>query len=174
MGSYITTKMKELNLTQGQKAIVDDNCFDYVSQRKWRVNKKKTDKTYYAISGNSKVVKLHQEIWKYCNGSIPDGMIIDHANHNGLDCRLENLRLATPSQNKWNTVLPKHNSSGYKGVSARSDCNSFECRIKVNGKLLYLGSFKTALEAALAYDLAALSYFGEFALTNKMLGLIPL
>ena len=94
----------------------------------------------------------------------------DHRNRITLDNTSLNLRIATRRQNQQNRGVQK-NSSGYKGVGCKN--GKYWSRITALGQRWFLGRFKTAVEAAKAYDKAAVSLFGEFALTNKMLGLYP-
>ena len=88
----------------------------------------------------------------------------DHENHDTLDNRRSNLRVATTSQNGSNSRVRKDNTSGFKGVGYRG--GRFLAYIRVNGKRSYLGTYGTAVEAALAYDAAAREHFGEYACTN--------
>lgn len=99
--------------------------------------------------------------------NIPDGMFCDHINRNGLDNRKANLRPATHTQNIWHRAKFKHHSrSKYKGVDFANDMNRWRARIRVNGKRIYLGSFKNEFEVAKAYDRAAKLYHKEFAFLN--------
>ena len=95
-----------------------------------------------------------------------DGMYADHINHNKLDNRRCNLRVATKSQNGMNRFLQTNNTTGYKGVGYMPQKDKYRARIKVNGCEKHLGLFPTAKLAALAYDRAALKLHGEFAFTN--------
>jgi len=99
--------------------------------------------------------------------NIPDGMFCDHINHNGLDNRRANLRPVTLTQNVWNRrKFKKPSRSKYKGVDWSTEMKRWRARIRVNGKRIYLGSFKHEIEAAKAYDTAAAKYHGQFAALN--------
>jgi len=146
--------MKRIPLTQGKFSIVDDDDFEWLSKHKWTFNgycayRKVDDKNVY----------MHREIMK-----TPKGMDTDHKNHNRLDNKKENLRIATRSQNSWNKKKMDDNTSGYKGISKKK--KKWRARICVDGNHIYLGYYATKIEAALAYDNAARKYHGEFAYTN--------
>lgn len=95
------------------------------------------------------------------------GEEVDHINMNKLDNRRENLRICTSSQNKGNLEVRKSNTSGFKGVNWHKRSGTYEARIKINKRSVFLGNFATAQEAANAYDKAALELRGEFARTNS-------
>lgn len=111
---------------------------------------------YIAIVPETRALHLHR--------LIVDFEIVDHINRNRLDNRKANLRSATHGQNMVNTGPQKRNRSGYKGVYINK--KSYRVRITSNGKSVYIGTYKTAVEAALAYDEAAKKYHGEFAYLN--------
>ena len=90
----------------------------------------------------------------------------DHINGNTFDNRRENLRAATASQNQHNQTLRANNVTGYKGVSWHKQREKFRTRIMVNGHERHLGAFDSAIDAALAYDMAAREDFGIFAMLN--------
>ena len=104
----------------------------------------------------------HRLVWIFHNGTIPEGMQIDHIDADGPkdDNRIENLRLATHSQNMQNA---KSNIKKYKGVFPHGK-NVFYTMCKNQ----YIGSFPTAEAAALAYNVAAQVFFGKFAKLNKI------
>lgn len=113
------------------------------------------------INGKQKRIRLHRLIMGF-----PKKMMIDHINGNKLDNRKSNLRICNGKENTRNSSVQKRNKLGVKGVSI-THSNTYQAQIQVDGKLKYLGSYKTIKEAADAYDLAAQKYFGEFARLNN-------
>ena len=106
----------------------------------------------------------HHLAWVFCYGSFPEpGSDVDHINGNRDDNRIENLRLATRSQNNANARIGKNNSSGYKGVTWFKRHGLWRAQITVNRVNKHLGYFKCPKEAHQAYISAAESAFGEFA-----------
>jgi len=95
---------------------------------------------------------------------LPPGRV-DHTDGNGLNNCRANLRSATQSQNGMNR-RKQGNKSGYKGVSRATNSNRWQARIRVNRKATHIGTFDTRIEAARAYDEAALVLHGEFARLN--------
>lgn len=104
----------------------------------------------------------HRLAWFYVRREWPKHQI-DHINVNNSDNRYENLREATQQQNQANRGLQRNNSTGYKGVSFNKRQNKFFARIKINNKLIHLGSYENAEEAHQAYAVAANDRFGDFA-----------
>lgn len=112
-----------------------------------------------------KGVAVHRVIWALANGRWPDGPI-DHINRVPYDNRLVNLREATPSQNSVNRDTPRGNTSQFRGVGWHKCKQNWRATIKTLGKSFHIGSFKTEMEAATAYDQCAVEMFGEFAVLN--------
>ena len=94
----------------------------------------------------------------------PKGATVDHRDHNPLDNRKDNLRIATRSQQNMNRRLQKKHRTGFKGVWPTK--SGFSAMIKKDDKRVYLGHFQTAEAAARAYDDMARELFGEFAHLN--------
>lgn len=93
---------------------------------------------------------------------------VDHINRNQLDCRKANLRIGQQCFNAANSPAPKNNTSGFKGVVWHKAAKKWMARIKVNYKGIYLGLFDDPVEAAIAYNEAAVKHFGEFAWLNPV------
>lgn len=101
-------------------------------------------------------------VWLFHKGEWPSSQL-DHRNRDSLDDKIENIRLATLSQNRANIKRNSNNSSGFKGVGWRKDMGKWIARIGVGRKQIRLGYFGTPEEAHAAYVDAARKYFGEFA-----------
>ena len=96
----------------------------------------------------------------------PDGRATDHKDSDGLNNQRVNLRICDPSQNSSNAVIRSDNTSGFKGVSWRKNRRKWLAQIQHDHRVIHIGQFSTALEAAIAYDEAARKLHGEFARTN--------
>ena len=145
--------MKEVQLTQGKVALVDDDDFERVSKYNWCYLK-----IGYACSRiKNKIILLHNFIMDYSKN-----MKIDHKDRNRLNCQKNNLRFATDQQNGSNRSKTVKNTSGYIGVYWEKRRNHWVSRITYNGKRKYLGSYEDIKEAALKYDIENKKLNGEF------------
>lgn len=160
--------MKEIPLTQGKFAFVDDEEYKRLSRYKWSAHK--SGNMYYATCtvylgggrkhGKFKHIKMHRLIM-----NPPTDMQIDHINCDGLDNRKVNLRICTLSENIRNSKSRK-GTSRFKGVYWIPSRRKWRGGITFEGKKICLPRFKSEIEAAKAYDRVAIRYFGEFAYTN--------
>jgi len=108
--------------------------------------------------------QAHRLVWVMHNGPIEGGLFIDHINGKRDDNRIENLRLATNTQNLWNAHGPsKNNKSGFKGVNWDKVYNKWKASISANGKRHHLGYFSNPEDAGEAYRKAAKELHGDFA-----------
>ncbi len=159
--------MKEIKLTQGKVALVDDADFEWLNQWKWYA--RKGVNTFYALrnSTDDKVritVLMHRVITGTTDAKIP----CDHGDMNGLNNQRYNIRVCTHGQNQKNRTSYAGSSSKYKGVSFHKPTRKWIAQISNNCKLLYLGLFDNEIDAAKAYNEAAIIYHGEFARLNRL------
>lgn len=149
---------KEIVLTKGKVAVVDDEDYEMlVTGSRWCVN------GGYAF--NASRGRMHRVVL-----NAPAGVMVDHINGDKLDNRKENLRLCTNSTNQANRKTTR-GVSKFKGVVLERRKNGrcfWKATIVFDGETTYLGSFATDLEAAAAYNEAAISKFGEFAHLNDL------
>lgn len=153
---------------KGHEVLIDKDLVEKILPYSWYIQDRAKLKTRYVatsmvIDGVRKFILLHRFLLN------PDETkVIDHINHNTLDNRISNLRICTHSENNRNTTSRTNTSSKYLGVHLNKKSNMFSAKIRDNGIRTWLGSFKTEIEAAQAYNEAALKYHGEFANLNKI------
>lgn len=154
---------RELLMPNGLIALIDDIDYEGVTQYNWRAYKGPRDSTFYVcrntlVDGKKTTQKLHKFLTGYKQ--------TDHINGNGLDNRRVNLRESTSLQNGANKRKSKSGTSKYKGVCWYKPSAKWTAQIMVNGKKRRLGYYSDEEAAAIAYDMAAIEGFGEFAVLN--------
>jgi hypothetical protein len=141
--------MKEIQLTQGKVALVDDEDFEYLNQWKWYANK--IGNTFYALRSihfykdgkrTGKAILMHREILNPENG-----LDIDHINRNGLDNRRCNIRIVTRRQNLQN----RKNQAELIGSYIDHAHHNYRSSIFINGKAKFLGVYRNQQDAHKAY-----------------------
>ncbi|MGD0077625.1 MAG: AP2 domain-containing protein [Sedimentisphaerales bacterium] len=157
---------RRIPLGDGVYTIVDVDVFYRLGHHKWYLRGGKRGKFYAQRQarigpGESKCISLHREIVK-----PPEGFLVDHFNRNPLDNRLANLRPVTYSQNTQNSTKKKNASSKYFGVWFHKPSGKWCTSIRYNGKAIWLGSYENEIDAARAYDAAAIKYYGPHARVN--------
>lgn len=140
--------MKEISLTQGRVALVDDDDFEQLNSVKWQASKRR--RNWYAsrsIKQGKKVIREYMHI--VITGLITgEGFETDHIDGDGLNNQKVNLRIVTRRQNCQNLHIEK--SSKYPGVY-RTKRNTWKACIDIGGVNRYLGTFKTEEKAFRAY-----------------------
>ena len=158
--------MKEIKLTQGYVALVDDADYEWLNQWKWFAAEARN--TFYAnrnerVNGKQRTVRMHRIVI----GLTDPKHICDHGDGNGLNNQRSNLRSCSHRQNVLNSGCKSSAlTSGYKGVSLYAPNGKWLSRIMHNSKSVHLGYFNTEEDAAKAYNKAAVQYHGEFARLN--------
>jgi len=158
--------MKEIPLTQGKVALVDDDVFEFLNQWIWHTQKDKNRFCAFVHIGkfpSRKAIKMHRIIM-----NAPNGMEVDHWDGDGLNNQRNNLRICTKAQNQHNRRKNANNTSGYKGVSFDKKSGKFRAYININGKRTNLGFFTDPIAAANTYNQAACKSHGEFAKINLL------
>lgn len=160
--------MKRIKLTQGQKALIDDEDFERVSKIKWCALKRPYGGFYVVGTigdiGARKRVFMH----RFILGITDSKTKVDHKDLNGLNNQKKNIRVATHGQNIANMPSKKGSVSKYKGVSWCKDIKQWRAQIMKEGKYFGLGCFKNEIDAALAYNKKAIELHGEFAFLNNI------
>jgi hypothetical protein len=160
--------LKEIPLTKGLVALIDDEDFEKVSVFRWQaVSNKKVYYAYHSIAKKlpngkkgSTAIKMHRLVMGVTDPKIQ----VDHINGNTLDNRKENLRLCSNIENSRNRKGYCTNTSGFRGVGRdkRRNSNPWFATIVKDEKQKWLGYFNTPEEAAKAFDKAAKEIYGEF------------
>jgi hypothetical protein len=164
--------IRAIGLTRGHVALVDEADYERLSRFNWYAFPSTVG--IYAVRGTRvggkyRNIFLHQEVL-----GVFEANRIDHKNQDGLDNRRENLRLCERFENMRNRRKVKAKTSAYKGVYWKKRANCWESRACIGDltgrgkkrKQLVLGRFQDEIEAARAYDRAAVRHFGSFAVLN--------
>lgn len=138
--------------------IVDDSDKELVSAWKWRaVNKGR--RTYAVSTSDYKIA--HRIIL-----DAPRGLEVDHRNGDGLDCRRQNIRLATKKENQHNRTSTAGSTSQYLGVSWDSERQRWAVQISIDGRSRRIGRYLNEEDAARAWDFAAKEIYGDWPRLN--------
>lgn len=119
-------------------------------------------KGYLTYKDAEGVYKIHRLVLCISDPKVN----VDHINRNKLDNRKCNLRLCDQTQNNANRTKNKNSSTKYKGVHLDSDTQMFKAQIQYKGRKVSLGTFKSPIHAACAYDIKAIELFKSFANLN--------
>ncbi len=152
--------MKQIELTQGLVAKVDDSCFERLSRHSWcllDLRKQRHGLVYAQTRTKTFLVYMHHMVLP-----LAPGMVVDHKNGDGLDNQRDNLQLVTDGDNKKNRRgLTETNTTGANGVSWDKTRKRFKVDIVAAGKNKFIGRYKTIEEAIKARKAAELSFWGK-------------
>lgn len=146
----------------GRVAVIDIDDYESISRYRWYLQESSNGGGYARsdrkIDGKRKNIYMHT--------LITDFTLTDHRDRNGINNRRSNLRSATATDNRGNQARRKDSASRYKGV--RKSRGRWTSRIRYAGEVYSLGGFDTDIDAAFAYDKAAIELFGEYAYINDV------
>ncbi len=160
--------MRIIRSVSGDSILVDDEDYERLTKYRWYSTNGYAQRYN---GGNRKpfLIRMNREIMEHYGHNI-EGLKVDHKDLNGLNNTKLNLRKATHPQNLWNRPKPPNNTSGYKGVSWHKKGEFYVAYITANKKRIRLGCYDDSIEAAKAYDKAAIKLHGEFARLNFPIG----
>lgn len=168
--------MKEIKLTQGYVALVDDQDFERVNALTWHAKRCVCGvyayHTLYQPPRRYLSIAMHRFILDITDPKIE----VDHWNRDGsrggLNNQRANLRIATRKQNIANSIRRKNaKSSRFKGVTWHKGGRCWVAQIGQKNR--HIGNFSSQIEAAKAYDTEAIKRFGAFARLNFPTGEYP-
>lgn len=158
----------EVPLSKGMVALVDFEDLGQVAAHRWQPVAGRATAVIYASTsvrrpdGFRTTIRMHRLIM-----AAGPGQMIDHINFNGLDNRRANLRFTDGSKNVHHHRKAPTAESAYKGVTLNPGNGRWRARLRLKGeRVSHLGYFDSELEAALAYDRAAVEQLGPYASTN--------
>lgn len=147
--------MKEILLTKGYKAMVDDCDYEYLSQWKWYLS------NGYAISGPGRK-KMHRLVM-----DAKDGELVDHINRDKLNNTRANLRIVNKEENIHNQKKRTNTKNNYKGVQYVKKLNIWQSRCRIYKNDYFLGYFRSEIAAAYAYNKKAIE-LSDCILLNEL------
>lgn len=161
-------------LTQGKLMEIDDEDFAYMSQWSWYAVKDpdmKRPEAQYCANAYDGFRKKRLYAHRLLLGVTDPKVFVDHKDGNTLNNRRDNLRVCTNAENQYNRKTA-WGTVPYKGVVLHKNLKKrpYNSRIWLKGRFKSLGYYATPEEAARAYNVAALKYFGEFACLNVIAG----
>ena len=122
---------------------------------------------YWNVNYSGHIITAQRLVWLLHYKVDPGDRMVDHANRDRYDNRIENLRLANHSENAFNVEQFAHNTTGVRGVSFNQRDQVFLAQIRLKKKLIHLGSFKTLEAATAAREAAELAIAGEFSVLGR-------
>lgn len=148
-------------LTQNQVTMVDTSDYERLRQWMWYATWNPETRSFYAAREEKPVNGKRRKVWmaREIMNATKEAQV-DHRNHQTLDNRRSNLRLATPAENSANRRMRSTNTTGFTGVYR--DRKRWRAGIMVAGKNIYLGGFRTPEEAHAVYQATAAMHQGEF------------
>jgi len=154
-------------LTKNKFTIVDREDYDWLSKYNWYASYNKISDNWYAVRcvscNPNKRISMQREILGLLDG---DKHVGDHIDRNGLNNRRYNLRIADKALNSCNCKIYKNNKSGFRGVVWDRNRKLWFAKMTEKGKTINLGRYQDPIDAAKAFDRAAILYRKDTAILN--------
>lgn len=147
-------------LTKGESTKIDTEDLNRITRYKWYFDRGYARRRF-ECNGVQRCMHMHREILQ-----APDGFEVDHINGDTLDNRKANLRLVTRRENQFNSSSHMGSTSKFKGVFWYKHLQRWRVRLCIDRKSKHIGYFDDEVEAAKAYNVAALNIYGEYAKLN--------
>jgi len=144
---FIGVRMKQIALSRGMVALVDDEDFKWLVAQKWHVVPSGNGRNYATRRMGGRTTYMHRVILERVTGAPLGKLVVDHINGDALDNRRSNLRAVTNSENLRNAIRRCTNKSGYVGVVWHTQTKKWNARIKVNYKAISLGLYDNKEDA---------------------------
>jgi hypothetical protein len=144
--------MREIELSQGQVVLVDDQDFPVHSQYRWCYRAERDGRQGYAVrhvkvEGKDRLAYLHREIMQ-----PPAGQEVIFLNHDRLDCRRENLRVVSKQEARQHHRVRRDSKSGVKGVRYNAESETWSAYVYRHGNAYHVGTFPYQHQAEEAYE----------------------
>ena len=154
--------MREIPLTQGKIALISDEWYSFISLWGWHYHPHG-----YAVRNTRVEPRSLLPMHRVIMGTLGLHEVeVDHIDGNRLNNQVSNLRIVTLAQNRRNRKRQSTNQTPYKGVGLHGW--KYRARIGIEGRMIQIGTYATAIEAAQAYNEAAIIHHGEFARLNEL------
>ena len=171
---WIITKSKCIGHTKNEvDFFIDYEDLIIVKQYTWYIQQKKINDKYIGgkyvcsqfpmINGKRNRKFIHNVIWEYNYGPIPDGMMVDHRDRNPLNNQKQNLRLVRKQDNTKNRSIPQNNTSGVIGVYWLKNSQKWQAKLSCDNNVISFGVYNTKEEAIKTRLVAEKEYYKEFA-----------
>lgn len=157
--------MKEIKLSNGKVALVDDEDFEWLNQWKWSASIQ--GRHFYAVRAIQKeYVRTKIYMHRFIMDALP-GDFIDHIDRDPLNNQRNNLRTCTWAENQRNKSRKNNSKSKYIGVHPVPS-GKWIAQMTHNGKHQFIGTYKSEEDAAVAYNEMKIKLHGEFCNLNTI------
>jgi hypothetical protein len=151
--------MREIFLNEGYVALVDDKDFERVRKYVWSVQKIEDHIYAQSKKTDTKQTYMHRFIMRVHGKNV----FVTHLDGNGLNNQRSNLQVCTRAEAMRNQQkIYSNNKSGYRGVCWNKARQKWLVQIAIKGRPHHIGMYTDIIEAAKAFDTAAIAHYGKY------------